>query len=415
MPTDEKPLSQIVQNPPPEGFDACCPAPVDCTKECKKIFETESITEITKRPGCKCTELETTITTNLEACILDTEWLGCEVIGELGQQYTTIIEQTLKFCQEEYGDGCDGGCPMECELKGPHVEYHKDLTAEPPLCWCECETPYFGPRCLREGYPYCDGIDHIDRKDYPEADILHIRGQYFYSDDVLVCNYAAVSSDGSELGSYRTNAAVHPQTMVCDGVPQPTVGEPLCRYTMVTCEAPPPTWLSYYYGEDWYSAITVSVISDIYNTDTNPDTQGPCGYPVEWTCRDVLSNLGYPELNPCEKNNNYVIDTLYLDEIVPSNTGAYDFCCSNTPAPTPEPTPAPTNSPTWPAHVFVPVLDRHAPWYVDFTPPPTAITVDYVTPTIVTPYVYVPANNGAMTLPYCLGFGDQCEPVYGEY
>lgn len=95
--------------------------------------------------------------------------------------------------------------------------------------------------------------------------------------------------------------------------------------------------------------------------------------------------------------------------------------CEN-PSPTPSPTPlpaqsptaSPTNSPTWPAHVFVPVLALHTPWYFDFTPPPYVETVEFVTaPTPAN--VYVPANHGAMSLPYCLGFGDECVPVYGDY
>lgn len=84
-------------------------------------------------------------------------------------------------------------------------------------------------------------------------------------------------------------------------------------------------------------------------------------------------------------------------------------------APTPAPPPAPTPAPTWPAHMFVPKIVRHDPWYLAYTNAPTpAGPVDYDLP-ISTSEVYVPARLGKTVFPFCIGYGALCNPSYNEY
>eukprot|EP00463_Aulacantha_scolymantha_P003619 TRINITY_DN44_c0_g1_i2.p3 TRINITY_DN44_c0_g1~~TRINITY_DN44_c0_g1_i2.p3 ORF type:complete len:79 (-),score=13.82 TRINITY_DN44_c0_g1_i2:420-656(-) len=77
-------------------------------------------------------------------------------------------------------------------------------------------------------------------------------------------------------------------------------------------------------------------------------------------------------------------------------------------------TPAPTNAPTWPPHLFVPKLVQETPWFESYTNGPTQPPVAFPTPAP-QEINYVPAKPGTTILPYCLGFGTQCEPVYTNY
>jgi len=409
MPTYEKKLSKIAQNPPPEGFDQCCPEPDDCSKECQKLFNISSLTRIRYAPGCKCVKLNETIIFLEESCIIDSEVLGCDLVGDEAGEVSKIVEKTLEFCKEEHGPGCDYDCPMECDLMSPNVVYHRD--AEGNNCWCECKPPYFGPRCLYEDLPQCSSLISVIPVD-GGRDVVVLQGDYLYQDDMFFCVFSAVS-DGVMTGqTFQSSAVPDTGSLVCDG-PIPAIGDRICRYSIIRCEVPPSDWEGYTSAVDPWSgpSIAITIKSDRL---ADPVISQTCDYEPTWTCLDLLSGKGHPDTNPCEVNNNgWSVNIATLDEVIVDGDG-YSRCCTDTPAPTPAPTPHPTNSPTWPAHIFVPVIDRHTPWYVDFTPPPTANTVDYEVSPRPPAYVYIPAQQGSMIMPYCLGFGDECMPVYGE-
>merc|ERR1712038_918455 len=402
-PTDDKPFSMIDQNPPPEDFTQCCGVPDNCTKQCESLFELYR--KILERPGCNCTTLIETIEEQLEACLLDGGAMGCKIVGELiAPTCTTIMERTLEKCRVEVGPACDPICPIECDMKGPNVEYH--MNEDETVCWCECKKPYFGPRCLREGSPYCENII----TDASGGGIT-LEGEFFYEGDALMCVY---TMNGE---TYQVAAVGVPTSIVCDST-EPNIGERLCRYTKIQCNLPTDEWIAERYTSFRGSSIAISVQGTTVNP--NGDTsltllsqRGPCEYIPQSTCSDLVSALGWPDLNPCNKNGNGWIEHNF-DAIIDPYDDNYDHCCSNTPPPTEAPTPAPTNAPTWPAHISVPVLELHTPWYFDFTPPPTATSIHYVTEAPLD-NVYVPARAGTMREPYCLGFGDECLPIYGEY
>jgi hypothetical protein len=242
-------------------------------------------------------------------------------------------------------------------------------------------------------------------------DVAVLQGNYLYQDDMFFCIFSAVS-DGIMIGQTFESPAVPnaADSLVCDG-PIPSIGDRICRFSMIRCEVPPSDWEGYINVEPWSGpSIAITIKSNKLSVAAIPQT---CEYEPTWTCLDLVSRKGYPDSNPCDNGNDWTVNVATLDEELGDGDG-YDQCCTNTPAPTPSPTPHPTNSPTWPAHIFVPVIERHTPWYVDFTPPPTAGTVDYEVSPRPT-YVYIPAQQGSMVVPYCLGFGDQCVPIYGLY
>lgn len=80
----------------------------------------------------------------------------------------------------------------------------------------------------------------------------------------------------------------------------------------------------------------------------------------------------------------------------------------------PNATSAPTPAPTWPAHMFVPKIVQHDPWYLSYTNAPTpAGSVDYDLP--ISSEAYLPARPGKTVFPFCIGYGDLCNPSYNEY
>jgi hypothetical protein len=395
----------------PLSLIPCCPEPPKCKlgecckEECEWVFNTQFIQEATE--SCECVKNE--IEKKKQDCLLDSFFMGCTWTKQVfGATIQTIVEGIIDECN------CvpPPSCPISCDVMGEHVE--KVITAE--KCTCKCEDPYFGVQCDHVDLPLCISVG---TREVDAEEVVDIRGEYFYSTDVIECKFTA----GKHV--YKTGAV----SVKGSGTANALYGTDIIEYANIKCRTPPIKWPGYHYDRNLWlpkSEIQIEVFSDFgKRMETAPGCQithvSNCyeaflgGYECtesyvvntgnmeeiadfDVCCRrEVCSD--WHEENVCLTG--FMIDNLNNDQVNPS----HDACCTNTPAP--------TNAPTWPPHLFVPKLTPITPWYDTFVTPVTVIKSG--TPSPGPKVSYVPAKPGTKVLSYCLGFGSLCDPVYTNY
>jgi len=344
--------------------------------------------------------------------LLDSSILGCDWVN---QTFADTIECIIKEIIYDCDCPPPPPCPLSCDVMGNHSQ--KIITEDE--CYCICDPGYFGVQCDHNEDPVCNVIGGFGSP----SDVLRVDGSGFYSGDSLSCVFS--SSFSGVVEKFSSPAQVAQESETCLNI----YGTGICTYGWLYCRLPPAVWAGYHIEKIWKASeeISLYISSDLVKVSTSPSCQitvhhdcyssfvGGLECLTGWLVNMENINSTSPShavccrqevcqdwimVNDCDAG--FLVDETTLSAVNPS----HDVCCHTTPAP--------TNAPTWPPHLFVPEIVPLTPWFNSYTNRPTQPPVAYPTPAP-NPITYVPAKPGTIALPYCLGFGSQCDPVYTNY